>query len=320
VVLDSVVPPDMTLPESAGIDDQAALAKALRACADEAACARAHPALDQAWQQLLASLPRAVDVDDPVTGRPLHVTMTRDAVLGLVHAGLYAPSTGAILPLAIAEAAAGRFGPLLALGASQDGAGPQDIAEGEHFSVVCTEDAPRMAPMSPADPAWSSGPAGLYRGVCAHWPRGAVPAAFYAIPASPAPVVLLAGGLDPVTPPRHAERVARALGSNAKVVVVPNAGHTVSALPCLRDAVGRFIQAPDDAQALATSFACAANVPRPPAFAAPLPARAASADNDPRGFGDAQAPSRPPAAAPSSASGPHGPAADGVPDRPKDAR
>jgi pimeloyl-ACP methyl ester carboxylesterase len=321
VVLDSVVPPDMTLPESAAIDDQAALDKALRACADEPACARAHPALGQAWQQLLASLPRAADLDDPVTGRPLHATITRDAVLGLVHAGLYAPATAAMLPQAIAEAAAGRFGPLVALGASQEGTGPQDVAEGEHFSVVCSEDAPRMAPMSPADPAWDAGPAGLYRGVCAHWPRGAVPAAFYAIPPSPVPVVLLAGGLDPVTPPRHAERVARALGARARTVVVANAGHTVSALPCLRDAVYRFIDAPDDAQALATSFACAAQVPRPPAFVPPLPARAASADNDPRGYGLEPAARRPAARSPSApASGLADPAPDAARGAPEDAR
>jgi pimeloyl-ACP methyl ester carboxylesterase len=298
-LLDSVAPPDMTLPESSAVDGDAALDRALRACADEPACARAHPALADDWRRLLDSLPRAADVADPLTGRALRPTFTRDAVLELLHPALYSPALGAALPHALAEAAAGNFGPLMAIGASQDAAGADDLAEGEHFSVVCSEDAPRMAPVAPTDPAWSAGPAGLYRGVCAHWPRGAVPAAFYAIPPSRAPVVLLAGGLDPVTPPRHAQRVARALGAQARVVVVPGAGHGVSALPCLRDAVYRFIDAPDDGAALAVDFDCAAHVPRPPAFLPPQAPRASAADDAPHGFGDVRAPRRDrPASAP----------------------
>ena len=45
-----------------------------------------------------------------------------------------------------------------------------------------------------------------------HVPRGVVPAAFYSVPTSATPVLLLSGGLDPATPPRHGERVARAIG------------------------------------------------------------------------------------------------------------
>jgi pimeloyl-ACP methyl ester carboxylesterase len=48
-----------------------------------------------------------------------------------------------------------------------------------------------------------------------------VPADFYRVPASPVPVLLLSGAIDPVTPPRHGQRVAQALGGNARHVVVP---------------------------------------------------------------------------------------------------
>ena len=201
-----------------------------------------------------------------------------------VHAPLYAPSLGAMLPHAIEEAAAGRFGVLLAL-ASSPGGQPADISEGEHFSVICAEDAPRMRPAS--GPVSEQGAQGLYRDVCARWPRGDVPAAFYTIPKSPVPVLLLSGGLDPVTPPRHAERVAQALGSNARSVVVANNGHNVTGIACMRDAVFHFIDAATDAQAQAADMRCAAQVPRPLAFAPPLPARAVPATNDATRFGDA---------------------------------
>ena len=141
-------------------------------------------------------------------------------------------------------------------------------------------------------PRWYSsgsdqGAQGLYRAVCARWPRGDVPPEFYAIPRSDAPVLLLSGGLDPVTPPRHAQRVATALGPKARSVVVANNGHNVTAIACMRDAVFHFIDAGTDDAALAADMGCAAKVPRPPAFAPPLPTRARPADNDPGRFDDA---------------------------------
>jgi pimeloyl-ACP methyl ester carboxylesterase len=285
-VIDGVAPPDMVLPESDDIDGQAAMQALFRDCAAEKACAQAHPALAQRWQALLGSLPKPVDVVDPVTGQPLHVRLTTEAVRGLVHAPLYSPSLGAMLPHAIEEAAAGRFGPMLAL-ASGTGAQPTDLSEGQHFSVICAEDVPRLPPVSA--PANDQGAQGLYRAVCAHWPRGDVPAAFYTIPRSDSPVLLLSGGLDPVTPPRHAERVAKALGPAARSVVVANSGHNVTAIACMRDAVFHFIDAATDAAAQAVEMNCAAKVPRPLAFQPLLPARGVPATNDPTRFDDATA-------------------------------
>ena len=299
VVIDGVAPPDMVLPESDDVDAQAALQALFRDCAAEPACARAHPALAQSWQALLASLPRAVDVADPVTGQPRHFTMTAEALRNVVHSPLYTPALGAMLPHAIEEARSGRFGALLAL-SSSTGALPTDISEGQHFSVICAEDVPRMAPAD--GPAADQGAQGLYRAVCAHWPRGDVPPAFYTIPVSAAPVLLLSGGLDPVTPPRHAERVARALGPKARSVVVANNGHNVTAIACMRDAVFHYVDAATDAEAQAVDMHCADKVPRPLAFQPLLPARGVPAANDPNRFDDA-----PPHAPDAAASAPKDP-------------
>jgi len=83
---------------------------------------------------------------------------------------------------------------------------------------------------------------------------------------APVPVLVLSGGADPATPPRHGERVARALGAKARHVVVPAAGHGVMGLGCLRDAVFRFIDAAGDDEALRVEADCARGIPRPPAF------------------------------------------------------
>jgi pimeloyl-ACP methyl ester carboxylesterase len=278
-ILDGVAPPDMVLPESDDADAESALAALFRDCAAQSVCSKAHPALAQTWQGVLASLPKAIVFAEPIGGELRHVTMTREALRSLVRPGLYSPALGALLPYAIEQAAAGRYEPLMALAA-----GDADISEGEHFSVICAEDAPRMAA---AGAGSDQGAQGLYRAACAHWPRGDVPPQFYTIPRSEAPVLLLSGGLDPVTPPRHAQRVATALGPRARSVVVANNGHNVTAIACMRDAVFHFIDAATDAAALAVDMGCAAKVPRPIAFEPPLPARARPADNDPGRFDDA---------------------------------
>jgi hypothetical protein len=72
-----------------------------------------------------------------------------------------------------------------------------------------------------------------------------------------------------VTPPRHGERVRTALGAQARHVVVPNAGHGVMTLACVRDLVFRFVDAADDARALALDGDCAQALPRPPVWAPP---------------------------------------------------
>ena len=277
-VLDGVAPPDMVLPVSAGTDAQAALDALFAACAAEPACTRQWPALRAQWDTLLASLPRVVTVADPLGGKPESLTLSRDLLLGAVRAPLYVPTLAAGLPAAIAAAAEGRFEPLAALAGVLSRRGGPRLYTGMHFAVICAEDAPRIAAAAAASaPArdFGTGLAPLYEQACAGWPRGAVPEAFYRIGTAATPVLLLAGGIDPATPPRHAKRVADALGAKARLVPVPNGGHGLLGSGCVPDLLYRFIDAPDDGQALGLDAACITGIPRPPAFvpAAPEAAR-----------------------------------------------
>jgi pimeloyl-ACP methyl ester carboxylesterase len=269
VVLDGVAPPDMALPEASAQDAQAALDALLRSCAQDAACRARHPTLQQTWHTLLASLPRTVNVAHPLTGRNETLQLTRDMVLGMVRSALYAPTTAAALPAALDAAAKGRFGPLLGLASALAPTRAQAaLAQGMHFSVVCSEDLPGVtSPALAAD--FGEGLAPLYREVCAFWPRGQLAAGFRQIKPAPVATLLLSGGIDPATPPRHGERVSRDLGPKARHVVVPNAGHGLLALPCVRDAVFRFVDAADDEQALRIDADCARDIPRPPVFVPP---------------------------------------------------
>lgn len=281
MVLDGVVPPDMRLADSAAQDNAAAWQAVLDACRTEPACQRRHPDLAAQWAMVLRGLPRQVLLAHPVSGQPQPVQLTRAQVLGAVRGALYAPWLAAALPEAVAQAAQGRFQALMTLSAAL-APGGLSLASGMHFSVVCSEDiaapaasAPVGAAVADANRATVPGPdlAQVYRQVCAAWPRGQVPAGFNQVAASPAPVWLLSGGLDPVTPPRHGARMAQALGPLARHSVVPAWGHGVLALGCAGEALQRFVAAPVAAQAAAQADAaladCAAGVGRPPAFVAP---------------------------------------------------
>ena len=267
VVIDGVAPPDMMLPVSFSTDNQAALDAVFVGCEREDACQRRYPDLRDRWRQLLASLPVSALLPHPMTGREERVTITRELVLGAVRSPLYAPALAAALPAAIAEAARQRFVPLLGLAGALSGSGGS-LATGMHFSVVCSEDLPLMGRAVIEAPGKDFGTSfsALYAEVCADWPRGSVPGEFYRVGPSAAPVWVLSGGLDPATPPRHGERVARLLGARARHVVVPQAGHGVLSLACVRDAVVRFVSAESDDEALKLDAGCAASLPRPLAF------------------------------------------------------
>jgi pimeloyl-ACP methyl ester carboxylesterase len=267
-VLDGVAPPDMALPEASAPDAQAAFDALLKACEQDPVCRARHPQLRHAWQALLATLPRQVSVPHPLTGRSEALLLSRDMLLGMVRMALYSPTTASALPAALDEAARGRFAPLVGLSnALAPASGNAALAQGMHFSVVCTEDLPGPADPPAAD--FGQGLAPLYREVCAFWPRGDLSAAFRQLPRATAATLLLSGGIDPATPPRHGARVAQALGTQARHEVVPNAGHGLLALPCMRDVVFRFVDAIDDADALRVDAGCARDIPRPPVFVPP---------------------------------------------------
>ena len=266
-VLDSVAPPDMVLPASFSTDSQAALDAMLAACEQQPACKTTYPKLREDWAALLASLPRSVSAAQALTGRSERFTLTRQMVLGAVRGALYSTATAAALPAAITEAAAGRVEPLVGVGALLSSRKGIQLAMGMHFSVVCAEDVPRLEQAGDAPGAdFRNDYATLYQRACSQWPRGAVPADFYTVPASRAPTLLFSGGIDPATPPRHGARVAAALGPTAQHVVVPQAGHSVLGVGCARDLLYRFIDTADDAAATALDAGCVKTIPRPGAF------------------------------------------------------
>ena len=94
---------------------------------------------------------------------------------------------------------------------------------------------------------------------CRLWPRGKLPADFYEPVVSDAPVLVLSGGIDPATPPRHGEAVVKSL-ANARHVVAPHIGHGVSLRGCAPRLIESFIRKAD---ARGLDASCLERIPRP---------------------------------------------------------
>jgi pimeloyl-ACP methyl ester carboxylesterase len=268
VVLDSVAPPDMTFPLYFARDSQRAFEQLTAACAADPGCAQAFPNLAERFEQLLTRLdrkPERVTVTHPRTGKPEQVTFDRLAISAVVFNALYLPETAAMLPFLIHRATEGDYTGLLALSSAGVGA-IEGMSMGMRYSVVCAEDAPRVN-----DETILRETRGTFAGAtlakaflkpCEFWPRGEIPADYYAPFASEAPTLILSGEFDPVTPPVWGEQIAKQW-RNTRHVVVPGIGHGAAMRGCMMRVIRRFL---NEANPGGVDPSCAETLRRQPFF------------------------------------------------------
>jgi pimeloyl-ACP methyl ester carboxylesterase len=121
-----------------------------------------------------------------------------------------------------------------------------EIAFGMFLSVTCTEDIPRISEAAIVESSRGTF-LGDYRvrqqmTACAQWTAGTAAPDAAAPLRSDVPALLISGEVDPVTPPRMGEEVARTL-PNAHHLVLPGHGHTLSiGQPCVGAAFRRFLE------------------------------------------------------------------------------
>lgn len=272
--LDGVAPMGMKLPLSFVADGEAAFERLVADCEAQAPCREAFPALRREVGDLRARLarkPAKVAIADPVTGAAQGVRLTENVFLSGLFRPLYAPELASLLPLAIARATDGDFNPLLAQNLELAGKVVDNLAMGMHLSVICSEDVSRITPEDLAVAARGFFGRALvddFLKACRLWPRAELPADYDEPVRSTVPVLILSGGIDPATPPRHGDRAAATL-PNARHAVAPHLSHGVSGHGCAPRLIEKFVRGAD---ARALDVACLARIPRP-LFVLPAGAR-----------------------------------------------
>jgi pimeloyl-ACP methyl ester carboxylesterase len=248
MILDGVVPAQLTLGPGIAADAQAALDAIFARCLAAPGCSDRFADVRDRFAALRARFAGAsieVVLNDPVTGEPKSIELNETHLQGVVRLMSYNDATVALLPLIIDAADRGNYLPLAGQAELQIQAVEDSLGFAMHNSVVCTEDAPWFPADNEPDAALlylgTTVVDGL-RAICESWPAGSIDDDFRQAVVSDRPVLLLSGEHDPVTPPAYAERVIDAGLSNARHLIGRGQGHGQASVGCMPRLMETFIE------------------------------------------------------------------------------
>jgi pimeloyl-ACP methyl ester carboxylesterase len=267
-ILMGVAPIDLKMPLHHSESAARAMDFLLGECEQDASCHAAFPRIRDDWKNVLAQLekqPAHVEYSPP--GKTAHTTVEiqRDVFAEKIRTWMYDREKSATIPSIIHHAAHGDFAPFLKQAIAPSI--PDFLADGMYLSVTCAEDVPFIN-QAEAAALNANNPFRNYRvfqqtRACGMWPRGEIPPDFLEPVRSNAPVLIFSGNMDPVTPPRYGEEVAKYL-PNSRHVIIPEAGHGPFGLSdpgCIDRIAIEFL---DKGDAKNLDVSCVARMARPP--------------------------------------------------------
>lgn len=265
IVLDGVVPPQISLGPEIATESQKAVDAILARCVVNPACNERFPGVQETFGKIVAQLegaPVTIEVPHPDTGRPESIAFGRGELAIAVRLLAYHPSSIALLPLLINEAGNGNYAPLGSQFMMTATALSEALSLGMHNAIMCTEDIPFLDSNEIDYASIAASYMGVFQldaleTICSVWPAGPIDAGFKEPLATDLPVLLLSGDADPITPPRYAEMAAVDL-RNARHLIGRHQGHGQIGVGCNRRLVATFVDAADpaaiDAECLERSF------------------------------------------------------------------
>jgi len=265
IVIDGVVPPQISLGPEIATESQRAVDNILARCSADSACNERFPDIAETFTKVVALLtnaPATISVPDPSTGRPEEIDFGHAELSIAIRLLAYRPNSIALMPLLIFEAGQGNYVPLASQFQMTVIALTDALSLGMHNSVMCTEDIPFINKTTidyEAVAASYMGPLQLdaLDALCSVWPEGPIDPEFKVPLATDLPVLLLSGDADPITPPRYAEMAAVDL-SNARHLIGKHQGHGQITVGCTPRLIATFIDTADpdaiDATCLERSF------------------------------------------------------------------
>jgi pimeloyl-ACP methyl ester carboxylesterase len=265
VVIDGVVPPQLSLGPEIATESQKAVDNILARCAEDDACNERFDDVAADFERVVAELraaPVTIDVPNPSTGRPEKLEFGEGELAGAIRLLAYHPNSIALMPLLIHEAGKGNYVPLGSQFMMTMIAMADAMSLGMHNSVMCTEDVPFYDKSSIDYDGLAASYMGTFQldaleAICSVWPAGPIDDEFKVPLATDLPVLLLSGDADPITPPRYADLAAVDI-ENATHLIGKHQGHGQISVGCTPQLVADFIDAADgsglDATCLERSF------------------------------------------------------------------
>ncbi len=248
IVLDGVAPPQLALGPEIATESQKAVDNILARCAADADCNERFPGVQASFAAIVEQLrvePQQLSVPHPSTGRPEDLSFGANEFAGAIRLLAYHPSSIALMPLLVHEAANGNFVPLASQYLMTMIALADSLALGMHNSIMCNEDVPFYDKATIDYDALEASYMGTLQvealeAICSVWPEGPVDDEFKVALATDIPVLLLSGDADPITPPRYADLAMVDL-ENARHLVGRHQGHGQLGVGCTRRIVAKFI-------------------------------------------------------------------------------
>ena len=236
VVLQGVSPTNQFMPVDFAQQTERALQGVLSECLADEQCNNAFPNIKAEAQAVLAQLikgPIEVEIQKPHSTERVKVNLSRDLAAEAIRYMLYSPVPASRVPLIIHTAAQGNFVPLTRAAIEYRMNLVATGSNGMYLSVTCAEDLPWIKPGEGERMAANTF-LGDYRlrqqrEACALWPRATIESDYSQPVRSDAPVLILTGQWDPVTPPSNGENTAKTL-KNSLHIVVPHGAHGLGGL------------------------------------------------------------------------------------------
>lgn len=256
VVLDAVVPLGFSLVTDVPAVKQRVMTQYARSCEQSPTCNEAYPQLAQRYLALLDRLdkspvPVPPSVLGPVAPGEKPPTLTGRDLDSALFQSIYAREAVPLLPYIVLRAEEGdysfAFNFVKLMRAAQD-----DMADAMYLAVVCAEfgDTPSSALAFPgmhrrmAESAQEGGKQILQ--TCQDWKIRLLDKALLKPVQSDIPTLLLSGSFDPITPPEHADQVARHL-TRAWAYTFPSGTHGQAfSQPCANRLIADFLERPTE--------------------------------------------------------------------------
>ena len=252
VVLDAVVPPQISLgPDIAQLAQQS-LDHIFARCEADAGCGEAFGNLSDDTLDLIENLqntPSTLTYEDIATGKRKTRSFTHNDLAITLRLMSYSSQTAAILPSMLFEAIDNdNLAPLARQADMLSTSLSGSLASGMHHAIICTEDAPfftdELARSENTVSYMGSNVLSAVAATCDQWPAGVMDDDFKEPLVSGIPALILSGAADPITPPVYGDLLAETL-TRSRHIVNEAQGHMQAPFGCMPSLMAQFIDTPD---------------------------------------------------------------------------